>query len=117
MTLISLESNQETISKRFRKADYFAFLDQDTVKIEKNNHKSSKSNEFFEYFKTLNINSIYVQELGYKTFLTLQELNIMVYFVNGVKNYQEIKEKNLLLLNKSNAKELCTLGHHPSSIK
>ncbi len=112
MTLISLDNDKTTISKRFRKAEYFAFLEKNLIKIKKNHHKTSKSNEFFKYFNTLNIENIYVKELGYKTFLKLQALGVKVYFVEGVENYQEIEEKHLYLLNDTNAQKLCTLGHH-----
>jgi predicted Fe-Mo cluster-binding NifX family protein len=112
MILISLEADQQTISKRFRKADYFVFLKEKKVSIVKNEHKTSKSNEFFEYFKTLNIRTIYVQELGYKTFLKLQDLGVTVYFVKGVDSYDKITEKHLQKIDKHNAQVLCTLGHH-----
>ena len=112
MTLISIEADKTSISKRFRKADYFAFLKDGKVNIIKNEHKTSKSNEFFEYFNTLGIERIYVKELGYKTFLKLQALKVAVYFVQDVEKFSDIETNNLLLLNEHNAEDLCTLGHH-----
>jgi len=115
MTLISLEIDQITISNRFRKADYFAFLDKNKITIEKNEHKLSKSNEFFDYFNDLNIKKIYLKSLGYKTFLKLEKLGISVYFVNNRERFNEIEEGDLSLINHANAKLLCTLGHRGRS--
>jgi len=111
MTLICLEDDQKTISHRFRKADYFAFLEEGQVFIKKNPHKFSKSPQFFDYFNTLGIDTLYLKALGYKTFLKLQGLGIKVYFVQQAEIYNKIKPDELLLLDASNAKALCTLGH------
>ena len=111
MTLICLEDDQKTISKRFRKTDYFAFLDEGQVKVEKNPHKFSKSPEFFDYFITLNIKTIYLKALGYKTFLRLESLDVDVYLVENVVHFSEIEIAKLRLIDGANAKEFCTLGH------
>ncbi len=115
MTLISLEKDKKTVSKRFRKAENFAFIKNGTINIVKNSHKLSKSNEFFIYFNQLNVTKIYIKALGYKTFLKLEALGVEVYFVYGVDTYNKIKENNLLKITKENAKELCTLGHHTTT--
>ena len=111
MTIICLEDDQKTISKRFRKTDYFAFLDEGKVRVKKNPHKLSKSPEFFDYFKTLNINTIYLKALGYKTFLRLDSLGIVVYLVEDVDVYTDINRATLRLIDGNNAKFFCTLGH------
>ena len=112
MTLIPLEKDKETISGRFRKAHSFAFLHEGEISIEKNPHKKSKSPEFFEYFKTLNVDTICVKELGYKTFLKLLELGIEVYLIEKAETFDDIRLEKLRLLDKENAKAYCSLGHH-----
>jgi len=112
MILISLNKDQQNIASRFRKADYFALIEDKHTQIVKNLHKTSKSDDFFEYFNQLGITTIYIKQLGYKTYIKLEALNIKVYFIQGVEEYKKIKNSNLLLINKSNAKELCSLGHH-----
>ncbi|HIP51992.1 MAG TPA: hypothetical protein EYG94_07900 [Campylobacterales bacterium] len=112
MTLISLDENQQTVSGRFRKAEYFAFMVGDDITIKQNIHKTSKSNEFFEYFNTLGVKKVYLKGLGYKTFLKLHSLGIDVYFVQGATNYMDIHAESLVLVDEKNAEELCFLGHH-----
>ncbi|UPT78403.1 hypothetical protein MN086_04460 [Sulfurovum sp. XGS-02] len=112
MTLIPLEEDQETIAGRFRKAHSFAFLNEGDLTVKKNPHKTSKSPEFFEYFKTLNIDRLYIKELGYKTFLKLLALGVEVYLVQEVDRLDDIKSDRLLFLDRDNAKEHCSLGHH-----
>ncbi|CAA6799222.1 MAG: Unknown protein [uncultured Sulfurovum sp.] len=112
MTLISLEEDKKTIASRFRKATNFAFLDEGQIFIKENPHKTSKSKEFFEYFNTLNIKTIYLKELGYKTFLKLESLGVEVYFVQEATRYNKIKPNELLRIDASNAEEFCSLGHH-----
>lgn len=112
MTLITLDDDQKTISKRFRKASYFLFIDGEDVRLEQNVHKTSKSPEFFEYFTPLGIKKIYLRALGYKTFLKLEELGIEVYFVAEGIQMGEMGEEALTKITLGNAQELCTLGHH-----
>ena len=112
MILISIEEDKKTISSRFRKAVNFAFLDKGETVIKKNPHKTSKSDEFFEYFKTLNVSTIYLKALGYKTFLQLESLGIEIYFVKEATAYTDIQIDKLILINSENAKEFCSLGHH-----
>jgi len=114
MILISLNKDQQNIASRFRKADCFALIKDNHTKIVENLHKTSKSDEFFKYFNQLNIKTIYIKQLGYKTYLKLEALNIKVYFVQGIEEYEKITNSNLTLINQSNAKELCSLGHHRS---
>ena len=111
MILIPLEEDQKTISKRFRKADYFLFVDENEKRIEKNNHKTSKSNEFFEYFNTLEVSKLYLTALGYKTFEKLEALGVEVFFLKESQNPDEIEAEYLLKIDASNAQSLCTLGH------
>jgi predicted Fe-Mo cluster-binding NifX family protein len=113
MTLIPVEEDRKTIAHRFRKAHSFAFLDEGQIFVQENPHKTSKSPEFFEYFKTLNVDTLYVKELGYKTLLTLLEMNIEVFLVQDAEKLNRIKPNELLLLDADNAKEYCSLGHHP----
>ncbi len=113
MTLIPVEEDRKTIAHRFRKAHSFAFLDEGQIFVQENPHKTSKSPEFFEYFKTLNIDTLYVKELGYKTLLTLLEMKVEVFLVQDAEKLNRIKPNELLLLDADNAKEHCSLGHHP----
>ena len=112
MTLIPVEEDKKTIAGRFRKAHSFAFLDEGQIFVQENPHKISKSPEFFDYFKTLNIETLYVKELGYKTFLTLLEMGVEVYLIQNAEKWNRIKPNELLLLDEENAKEHCFLGHH-----
>ena len=116
MTLIPVEVDRKTIAHRFRKAHSFAFLEEGQIFVQENPHKTSKSPEFFEYFKTLNIDTLYVQELGYKTLLTLLEMNVEVFLVQDAEKVNRIKPNELLLLDADNAKEYCSLGHHPKDV-
>ena len=118
MTLIPVEEDRKTIASRFRKAHSFAFsskgetLDEGQIIVQENPHKTSKSPEFFEYFKTLKIDTLYIKELGYKTLLTLLDMGIEVYLVKDALKYNHIKPNGLLLLDANNGKEYCSLGHN-----
>ncbi len=118
MTLIPVEVDKKTIAHRFRKAHSFAFLSKDKrldegqIIVQENPHKTSKSAEFFDYFKTLNVDTLYVKELGYKTFLILLKMGIDIFLVQDVETWNKIKPNTLLLLTEENAKEHCSLGHH-----
>jgi len=112
MTLIPVEEDKKTIAGRFRKAHSFAFLDEGQIIVQENPHKTSKSPVFFEYFKTFNIDTLYIRELGYKTLLNLLEMGVEVYLVKEAKTWNRIKPDGLLLLDADNAKEHCSLGHH-----
>src|SRR5210317_873043 len=112
MTLIPVEEDKKTIARRFRKAHSFAFLDEGQIIVQENPHKTSKSPEFFEYFKTLNIDTLYVKELGYKTFLKLLEIGVKVYLIQNADTWNRIRPDGLLLIDEVNAKEHCSLGHH-----
>ena len=112
MTLIPVEEDKKTIAGRFRKAHSFAFLDEGQIIVQENPHKTSKSPVFFEYFKTLNVDTLYVKELGYKTLLTLLEMGVEVFLVQEADTWNKIKPNSLLLLDKENAKEYCSLGHN-----
>jgi predicted Fe-Mo cluster-binding NifX family protein len=111
MTLIPVEEDKKSIASRFRKAHSFAFLDEGQIIVQENPHKRSKSPEFFEYFKTLNIDTLYVKELGYKTFLKLLGMGVEVYLIQNADIWNRIRPDGLLLLDVENAKEYCSLGH------
>lgn len=117
MTLIPVEEDKKTIAGRFRKAHSFAFLDEGQIIVQENPHKTSKSPEFFEYFKTLNVDTLYIKELGYKTLLTLLEMGVNVYLVQNADKWNRIKPNELLFLDVKNAKEYCSLGHHDKEAK
>ncbi|HIQ47646.1 MAG TPA: hypothetical protein EYH57_08510 [Sulfurovum sp.] len=112
MTLIPVEADKKTIAHRFRKAHSFAFLNEGQIIVQENPHKTSKSPEFFEYFKTLDVDTLYIKELGHKTFLTLLKMGIEVFLVPDAETWNKIKPNSLLLLTEENAKEHCSLGHH-----
>ncbi|MGB5506906.1 MAG: hypothetical protein WBM70_09475 [Sulfurovum sp.] len=112
MTLIPVEEDKKSIASRFRKAHSFAFLDEGQIIVQENPHKTSKSPEFFEYFKTLNIDTLYVKELGYKTFLKLLEMGVKVYLIQNAEKWNRIRPGEPFLLDAENAKEYCSLGHH-----
>jgi len=111
MIVIPIDEDRKSISQRFRKADNFAFLDEGQIFVKENEHKFSKSEPFFEHFKTLGVDTLYVKALGYKTFLKLEALGIEVYFVPEATRYNSIKPDELVLIGSKNAKEFCTLGH------
>ena len=111
MTIICLEEDKQSLSKRFRKTDYFVFLEGDNSLIKQNPHKLSKSNEFFKYFETLGVEKIYLKALGYKTFLRLEQMGVKVFFVPKAKVYSEIKASELVEIKVDNAEIFCTLGH------
>ena len=117
MTLIPVDEDRKTIAHRFRKAHSFAFLNEGHIIVQENLHKTSKSPEFFEYFKTINIDTLYVKELGYKTLLKLLAMNVEVYLIKEADKYNRIKPNELLLLDEQNAKEYCSLGHHSKEAK
>jgi len=112
MTLIPVDDDRKTIAHRFRKAHSFAFLDEGQIIVQENPHKTSKSPEFFEYFKTLNIDTLYIKEIGHKTLLTLLDLGVEVYLIQDAQKYNTIKSNGLLLLDANNAEIYCSLGHY-----
>jgi hypothetical protein len=61
--------------------------------------------------------SLYVKELGYKTLLSLLEMNVEVFLVQDAEKLNRIKPNELLLLDADNAKEYCSLGHHTKEDK
>ena len=113
MTLIPLEDDGKTISGRFRKAPKFAFLDEGQIIVQDNPHKRDKSAVFFEYFATLNIDTLYVKNLGLRTFEKLSQMGVEVYRIDdAVTRFNRITPQHLVRIDASNAAELCTLGHH-----
>jgi hypothetical protein len=63
MILISIEEDKKTISSHFRKAVNFAFVKEGENFIEENLHKNSRLDEFFDYFKTLNVQQYLSQKV------------------------------------------------------
>ncbi len=112
MTLIPLEEDRRTIAARFRKAPMFAFLDEGQIIVQENSHKHEKSAEFFDYFNSLGIDTLYVKALGYKTFLKLEKLGVEVFFIKDAERYNRITPDSLERITLENAKAYCTLGHH-----
>ena len=112
MTLIPVEEDRKTIASRFRKAHSFTFLDEGQIIVQENPHKTSKSPEFFEYFKTLNIDTLYIKEIGHKTLFTLLSMGVEVYLVKYALKFNQIKPNGLLLLDVNNGKKYCSLGHN-----
>ena len=112
MTLIPLEEDRRTIAARFRKAPMFAFLDEGQIIVQENPHKHSKSPEFFDYFNTLGVDTLYVKALGFKTFLKLHKLGIEVYLIKEAEKYNRITPDGLERITLENADAYCTLGHH-----
>jgi predicted Fe-Mo cluster-binding NifX family protein len=117
MTLIPVEEDRRTIAARFRKAPMFAFLDEGQIIVQENPHRRSKSPEFFDYFKTLGVDTLYVRELGYRTFQKLDEMGIEVYLIKDATKYNRITPEGLERITPENAKSCCTLGHHNREAK
>ncbi|MCB4748326.1 MAG: hypothetical protein LGB54_07040 [Sulfurovum sp.] len=111
MTFIPLEEDHKTIARGFRKVPFFVFLDKGKITIQENTHRREKSTSFFEYFKTLGVDVLYIKNLGYNTFLKLYDMRISVYLVQESKYYYYIKSNELLLLDTISAKTYCTMGH------
>ena len=113
MIVIPLEKDEKTLSSRFRKADVFVFIEKEKgIVFQENNFKTNKSNIFFENFKKYDVDRLYIKDLGYKTYLKLQKMNIEVYLIpDEVIEYTHIEPNDLTLLTTKNAKENCSLGH------
>ncbi len=111
MILVSLEEDKKILSYRFRKAPYFAIIKDSQIKILKNMHKKSKSNEFFDYFQTLKIKKVYTKAIGYKTFLKLSNLGVEIFLIQNIDKIDKIQKEHLLKIDTTNAKRYCTLGH------
>ena len=110
MIMIPLENDKQTISNRFRKADNFVLIDDNDMRVLKNSHKQSKSNEFFDFFKTLNVDTIYLKNIGLKTFNKLYDMKIDVYIIDEDK-ISNLGTANKTKLNLENIKDFATLGH------
>lgn len=111
MTLIPVEEDRRTIARGFRKAPLFAFLDEGQIIVQENTHRKERSPAFFEYFKTLGVDTLYIKDLGYRTFLKLHDMGVSVYLVQDADKYNRIRPDELLLLDGENAKRYCTMGH------
>ncbi|CAA6821785.1 MAG: Unknown protein [uncultured Sulfurovum sp.] len=114
MLLIPLEKDATTIASRFRKADMFVFIDTQTgIVFQENHFKTDKSKLFFENFKHYDVDTLYVKELGYNTYLKLHALGVQVSIIpKDVLLYTHIDPTQLTPINHENAKIFCTLGHH-----
>jgi predicted Fe-Mo cluster-binding NifX family protein len=117
MILIPVESDEKTIAQGFRKADKFVFIDKKTgIMVQENHFKSDKSPLFFTHFKTYNVETLYVKNIGYKTYLKLIGMGIEVLLIaEDVTYYTHIDPSELISLTDSNAEIYCTLGHHKQS--
>jgi len=114
MILIPVENDQKTIAKGFRKSPMFVFLDPKSgIVVQENHYKTDKSALFFENFEKYDVDTLYVKDLGYKTFLKLQTLGVKVSLIpEDIEFYTYIDPDELLLLTDDNAKMYCTMGHH-----
>ena len=119
MLLIPLEKDEKRISSRFRKADFFVFIDAKTgIVLQENHYKTDKSTLFFENFKMYGVTQLYVKDLGYKTYLKLKELGVEVSLIpDDVVYYTHIDPEQVTRLTDENAKAHCSLGHHKKEDK
>jgi len=114
MILIPVELDEKTIAKGFRKAPMFVFIDSEMgIMIQENHFKTDKSVLFFSNFEKYDIESIYLNGLGYKTYLKLKKLDIKVSLIpEDIEFYTYIDPNELILLTEENAEMYCTMGHH-----
>jgi predicted Fe-Mo cluster-binding NifX family protein len=112
--LIPLEKDEKTIALRFRKADMFVFIDAKMgIVMQENHFKTDKSALFFENFKNYDVDTLYVKELGYKTYLKLNSLGVKVSLIpEDISLYTHIEPTDLVPLSSENAELYCNLGHH-----
>jgi predicted Fe-Mo cluster-binding NifX family protein len=81
--------------------------------VQENHFKSDKSSLFFTNFKTYNVDTLYVKNIGYKTYLKLVGMGIEVLLIaEDATYYTHIDPSELIPLTSSNAEMYCTLGHH-----
>jgi len=113
MILIPLNKDEKTISPKFRKADRFVFLDADSgIVVEDNHFKDAKSKEFFEYFKTLNVDKVFLKGLGLLTFQKIDKMGVEVFVIpQDTKLYSHIDIAKCIKITQDNASEFCVLGH------
>ena len=92
----------------------FVFIDPKSgIVVQENHYKKEKSPIFFENFKKYNVDTLYVKELGYKTYLKLAKLGVKVFLIpDDVVLYTHIDPNELIHLTPDNAETYCTLGHH-----
>ena len=119
MILIPVELDEKTIAKGFRKAPMFVFIDPDTgIVVQENHFKTDKSALFFENFKKYDVDTLYVNDLGYKTYLKLQALGIDVFLIAKETDiYTHIDPNTLIVLSEDNAQTYCTMGHHNKEVQ
>lgn len=113
MIVIPVENDEKTIASRFRKADKFVFISPKTgIVVQENHYKRDKSALFFENFKNYDVDTLYVKELGYKTYLKLAELGVKVFLIpQDTEFYTHIDPNGLIALDAQNAQAYCQLGH------
>jgi len=118
MILIPVENDEKCIAKGFRKAAMFVFIDPSTgIVVQENHYKTDKSALFFENFKNYDVDTIYLKDLGYKTYLKLQKLGINVLLIpEDIEFYTHIDPNDLITLTTDNAKMYCTMGHHNKEV-
>jgi len=114
MILIPVELDEKTIAKGFRKAPMFVFIDpQSGIVLQENHFKTDKSALFFKNFILYDVDTLYVKDLGYKTYEKLHDLGIEIFLISEeTKYYTHIDPNKLVPLTPDNAKEYCTMGHH-----
>lgn len=114
MILIPVENDEKTIAKGFRKSPMFVFIDPQTgIVIQENHFKADKSALFFKNFILYDVDTLYVKDLGCKTYDKLHDLGVKVLLIpQKTQYYTHIDPNELIHLTHDNAKEYCTMGHH-----
>ena len=114
MILIPVELDEKTIAKGFRKSPMFVFIDSKTgIVVQENHFKTDKSALFFKNFILYDVDTLYVKDLGYKTYEKLDDLGVKVLLIpEETQYYTHIDPNELIEITSDNAKEYCTMGHH-----
>jgi len=112
MTLIPVEEDERTIARGFRKAAKFALLKEKERVVKENARRKERSAAFFEYFETFKPENLYVKDIGLKTWVKLNDLGVSVFRIENADTVDEIRPGDLTLIDASNAKQYCTMGHY-----
>ena len=81
MILVPMQ-NHTTVSVKFRKAPYFALIQNDSIKIIKNEGRRLKGSQFLDYLQTFQADSILVANIGPKTAKRLIEHGYRLYMTH-----------------------------------
>lgn len=88
---VKMEKEICLVSRRFGKAKYFALIDNNIVKIVKNEQKNGKA--VANWLKSKNVNILITAQMKEKPFSTLLNKNVQVYFVKD----KEVEINKILL--------------------